>query len=191
MKIGIFGGSFNPPHNMHKKIALELIQKRYVDQVIFVPTGDKYQKENLVSAKERYQMVKQMIKNNKQLLVSDYEIKNKLTYTYETLNYFKNKYPKDEIYFICGSDNLLELETWNHYQYILEKYKIIVVKREDDELDEALNQYMSVIDADISLSNLSSTKIRELIKENKIEELGTKMDSSVIEYIQKENLYRK
>ena len=46
MKIGIFGGSFNPPHNMHKNIALELIEHGYLDKVIYVPTGDSYEKNN-------------------------------------------------------------------------------------------------------------------------------------------------
>ena len=45
MKIGIFGGSFNPPHNMHKNIALDLIKNKYLDKVIYVPTGNKYNKK--------------------------------------------------------------------------------------------------------------------------------------------------
>ena len=48
MKIGIFGGSFNPPHKMHKSIAKELIKKKYVDLVIIVPTGIKYHYKNLI-----------------------------------------------------------------------------------------------------------------------------------------------
>ncbi len=52
MKIGIFGGCFNPPHNMHKDIGLNLIKKKYLDRVIYVPTGDQYQKEELIPAKE-------------------------------------------------------------------------------------------------------------------------------------------
>lgn len=189
MKIGIFGGSFNPPHNMHKKIALELIEKRYLDKVIYVPTGDKYQKDDLIPAKDRFQMIKLMIQNNKNLSVSDYEIKNKLTYTYQTLLFFQKEYPSDEIYFICGSDNLLELNTWNNYQYILEKYKILVIRRDDDEIEEILKENKNIIDTNIPLSNLSSTKIRELIKNNKREELLKKVDSSVMKYIEKNNLY--
>ena len=65
MKIGIFGGSFNPPHNAHKKIALELIKKHYVDKVIFVPTGSKYEyKNNLLSNEIRLTMLELMCKND-------------------------------------------------------------------------------------------------------------------------------
>lgn len=191
MKIGIFGGSFNPPHNMHKKIGLELIEKGYLDKVIYVPTGDKSQKEDLMEAKKRYDMIKLMIEGNKELMVSDYEIKNKLTYTYQTLSHFRHLYPKDEIYFICGSDNLLEFDTWNNYQYILEKCKILVIQRGEDDIEEIIEKYSNIIKTDITMSNLSSTKIRNLLRANKIKELSTKMDSSVIEYIQQKKLYRK
>ena len=75
MRLGIFGGSFNPPHKMHKNIALKLIDNKYLDKVIYVPTGDKYKKDDLVGAKDRYNMVKIMIKDNPNLLVSDYELK--------------------------------------------------------------------------------------------------------------------
>ena len=46
MRIGIFGGSFNPPHKKHKNIAIELIQKNYIDKIIYVPTGNKYNKKD-------------------------------------------------------------------------------------------------------------------------------------------------
>ena len=63
MKIGIFGGSFNPPHIMHKKIAEQLIKEKYLDKVIFVPTGMKYEyKNNLISNEDRYHMLKLLIK---------------------------------------------------------------------------------------------------------------------------------
>ena len=70
MKVGIFGGSFNPPHKMHKRIGLELIKKGYVDKIIYVPVQDNYNKKDLLPFKDRYNMVKQMIKGNNDLLVS-------------------------------------------------------------------------------------------------------------------------
>lgn len=191
MKIGIFGGSFNPCHNMHKKIAIELIEKGYVDKVIYVPTGDKYNKNDLITVTDRYKMLLLMVKNNPNLYVSDYEITNKLTYTYETLSHFKKKYPNDEIYFICGSDNILEFNTWNNYQYILDTYKILVIRRGDDKIEEILKNNKNVIEVDVPMSNLSSTKIREFIKNNRSDELITKLDESVLEYIENNNLYRK
>ena len=63
MRIGIFGGSFNPPHKMHVNIANYMINKQYVDKVIFVPTGSKYAyKNNLVLEEHRYNMVEILTK---------------------------------------------------------------------------------------------------------------------------------
>ena len=93
MKIGIFGGSFNPPHKMHKKIAKVLIKKGYVDKVIFVPTGMKYEyKTNLISNKKRVDMLSLMIEKEKNMAISKYELQQKPIYTYETLKHFKKKF---------------------------------------------------------------------------------------------------
>lgn len=185
MKIGIFGGSFNPPHKMHKKIALELINKKYIDYLIYVPTGNLYPKKNLISDKYRFDMLNIMIKKYNNLTVSNYEF-DKLTYTYETLRYFKEKYPNDEIYFICGSDNLKQINTWKNYQEILNNYKLLVIRRNND----LINNYKDkVIVTDIKEDVLSSTMIRKNIKENKIEKITDIIDKEVLNYILKNNLY--
>lgn len=190
MKIGIFGGSFNPPHNMHKKIALELIEKRYVDQVIFVPTGKKYPKKGLIDDKERYQMLSLMTESYDNLSVSDYEMKNNLTYTYQTLAHFKKEYRESEIYFICGGDNLEQMTTWKNYEEILDNYKIIVMERgERRVLDQ--KEYQNIIIAPLAPSNLSSTKIRDLMEKGQIEEVEKEIDYKVLEYIKRKNLYGK
>ena len=65
MKIGIFGGSFNPPHKMHVNMAQQLINKHYVDKIIYVPTGSKYKyKNNLISDEYRYKMLDIICKKN-------------------------------------------------------------------------------------------------------------------------------
>ena len=142
MKIGIFGGSFNPPHNMHKNIALDLIKNKYLDKVIYVPTGNKYNKKGLANQNDRYNMLKLMIEGYDNLDVSNYEF-SKLTFTYETLNHFKNIYKNDEIYFICGSDNLKEITTWKNYDYILDNFKLIVIRRNNDDINEILSKINS------------------------------------------------
>ena len=139
MRIGVFGGSFNPPHKMHESIASQLIKKGLLDKVIFVPTSNFYPKAGLINDEERLEMLKLMIKDKKEYIVSDYEF-GKLTYTYQTLEYFKNEYPNDQIYFICGSDNLEQLDTWREYQKILGDYKLIVIPRKHD-MDSLLNKY--------------------------------------------------
>lgn len=194
MKIGIFGGSFNPPHKMHKHIAISLIKKHYVDKVIFVPTGSKYKyKNNLLSDKVRLEMLELMCKDNNNLEVSDYELKEKVVYTYETLDYFKNKYKNDEIYFICGTDNLSYIDKWQRGKYLLSNYKLLIIKRNSFEITSILEKYKdykdNIIVTDIEENEISSTKIREMIYNNKRAE--TYLDKDVSDYITRNKLYLK
>ena len=136
MKIGIFGGSFNPPHKMHKEIAKELIKKGYVDKIIFVPTGSKYEyKNNLESNEVRYTMLSLMCCKEKDITISKYELQDKPIYTYQSLDHFQRRYKDDEVYFICGTDNLSYMDQWKRGKYILENYKILVIKRETDDIE--------------------------------------------------------
>lgn len=195
MRIGIFGGCFNPPHKMHHKIARDLIQKKYVDKVIYVPTGNDYEKEELIEDIDRYYMLKEMIKEDKNIEVSDYEF-GKRRYTYETLKYFQKQNPKDTIYFICGTDNLKELDTWKNYLEILENYKLLVIRRNEDKVEELRGNYPkyleNIVVTNIKMEYLSSTNIRKLLQKNaSIEKLQQVLDKSVIKYIQSHKLYRK
>lgn len=191
MKIGIFGGSFNPPHNMHKNIALNLIKNKYLDRVIYVPTGNKYNKRGLVNQNDRYNMVRLMIEGYNNLDVSNYEF-NELTYTYETLDYFRNIYQNDEIYFICGSDNLKEITSWKRYDYILKNYKIIVIKRNDDDMDKIINKLLiyskNIIYVNDIENSVSSTLVRENLNRNNNEYLIQNMDTKVIKYIKNNSI---
>lgn len=195
MKIGIFGGSFNPPHKMHKKIAIELIKKHYVDKVIFVPTGSKYKyKNNLLSDKVRLEMLELMCRDNNNLEVSDYELKEHVVYTYETLDYFKNKYKDDEIYFICGTDNLSYIDKWKKGEDILSNNKLLVIKRNTDDINTLLEKYKdykdNIIVTEIEENEISSTKIREMIYNNN-KRATDYLDDSVYSYIRENNLYRR
>ena len=190
MKIGIFGGSFNPVHNMHKNMALELIDKGYLDMVVYVPTGDKYEKRDLINFKDRLNMLKLMIVYNDKLDVSDIGNSHNYQYTYQVLDYFKNIYSDDEIYFICGSDNLEYFDTWMEYEYIFKNYKLLVIKRNGSNIDNILNKYVEYIDriviTDIEENNISSTYIR-----NNLDKSLGYLDDNVYRYIKKKRLYEK
>ncbi len=195
MKIGIFGGSFNPPHNMHENIGKELLKRKYLDSIIYVPTGIKYEyKDNLLPNKHRFNMLKLMTAKEKKFSVSDHEFKKNVIYTYETLDYFKKVYKEAEIYFICGADNLSYIDEWERGTYILTNYKIIAIARNTDDLDSILEKYSDYREnievAKIPPIDLSSTKIRDLIKEGDYASLNNYLDKDVINYIIKEDLYK-
>ncbi len=193
MRIGIFGGCFNPPHKMHHRIARELLEKDYVDKVIYVPTGNAYEKKDLIEDMDRYQMLKEMTKEDPSIEVSTYEF-GKRKYTYETLQYFQEQYPESTIYFICGTDNLKELDTWKNYLEILNKYKLLIIRRKEDGLTPWMMKYSKYLEnillTDVQMEDLSSTMIRTLFQESTHpEELHKVLDKNVIQYIQTHGLY--
>lgn len=196
MKIGVFGGSFNPPHKMHKNIAKTLIKKGYVDKVIFVPTGTKYEyKTNLIPNEKRVDMLSLMIEKEKNMLISKYELQEKAVYTYETLKHFKKNHKNADIYFICGTDNLSYIDKWKNGQEILKNYKILVIKRKTDKIEPLLEKYKqykeNIIVTSIKEKTISSTKIRNYL--NKKNNLVARLyiDKQVYNYIKKNHLYEK
>ena len=192
MRIGILGGSFNPPHKMHFKMGLDLINKGYVDKIIYVPTGSKYKyKNNLIADEHRFKMLELMIKNDSRFEVSDYELKDYVVYTCDTLKYFKEMYPNDDIYFVCGADNLSYVDEWKNGIFLLENYKFLVIKRYTDDIDEILKRYDkyrdNIIISDVEPDSLSSTEIRNRIKNS--EDILELLDRDVYEYIICNKLY--
>lgn len=192
MKIGIFGGCFNPPHKMHINIPKMLIKNKYLDKVIFVPTKDNYNKKDLISIKHRYNMLELLIKNNKTIEIETFDNHN-IEFTYQVLDYFKKIYKDDELYFICGSDNLKEFDTWKNYEYILSNYKLLVIKRNNDNIDNLLNKYYKykdrIVITNIKEEVISSTYIRNLLKDKNNKEILKYIDKSVHEYINNNSLY--
>lgn len=192
MRIGIFGGSFNPPHNMHTNIASYLLEHAYVDKVIFVPTGSKYKyKNNLLPDNIRYDMVKLITDKYPNMEVSDFELKDHVIYTCDTLNYFKKTYKNDEIYFICGTDNLSYIDEWKNGIYLLENYKFIIIRRATDDYDLLVKKYdkyknnFICVDG-LDMNPLSSTSIRHDIDSSNVKDY---LDKDVYKYIIDNNLY--
>lgn len=192
MRIGIFGGSFNPPHKMHYNIGKELIRMGYIDKVIYVPTGSKYiYKDNLVDDSDRYNMLSIMIEDDERFIVSDFELRNRNVYTYETLDYFQKTYPNDEIYFILGTDNLSYIDQWEKGEELLLNKKFLVVKRKTDDINLLLDKYQkyrsNIIVSEVLESDVSSTDIRERLQ--KKEEVLDFLSEGVYNYILENKLY--
>lgn len=194
MKIGIFGGSFNPPHQMHLDIGKMMISGGYVNKVIYVPTGKKYPKSTLLDDHIRYDMTKLMTEEEENLDVSDYELQNHLVYTCQTLEHFKKLYPNDEICFILGSDLYRDFSTWRNYEAVLNEYTILVVLRDDDSVLELSKLYdnikKNVIFTDVRPFVLSSTKIRDAFLNGDYDFPKKYLSSKVFDFIIEKNLYR-
>ena len=189
MKIGIFGGSFNPPHKMHKRIISSLIKKGYIDKAIVVPTADNYNKPDLLKGQDRLKMLQGIFKNDKKISVSSFEVDGSL-YTINTLNHFAKIYPKAELYFVLGTDNLAYFEKWRNYEEVLTKYNLLVISRETADFDKAVEKFDKyknhIFLADIKEKTISSTQIREeIVKHGYTDKLKEYMYVDTINYLKK------
>lgn len=179
---------------MHKKIAKFLIKKGYVDKVIFVPTGMKYQyKTNLISNEKRVEMLSLMIEKERKMSISKYELQPNPVYTYETLKYFKKIYSNEDIFFICGADNLSYIDKWKNGESILKNYNLLVIKRESDEINRLLEKYekykSNIVVAPLKKHSISSTRIRDYLKQNNYLKARHYLPRKVYRYIRSNHLY--
>ena len=155
MRIGIYIGSFNPPHLGHKKVIDYLLENNYVDKVLIVPTQNYWNKNNLIDINDRINMLKFYESDN--IKVDD--IHNNYQYTYELLRELKIFYQNDILYLVIGSDNLKDLHKWKNIEELL-KYNIIVLRRnkiiKNDKIDDTNFIYVD----DYPYIDISSTEIR-------------------------------
>ncbi|MGL5308848.1 MAG: nicotinate-nucleotide adenylyltransferase [Metamycoplasmataceae bacterium] len=133
MKIAIYGGAFNPIHKGHIKIAKYAIETLGLDRLIFVPSykGPFKKDLELVPGNDRLNMIELVLEDK--MDVSSFEINRKsVSYTIDTVKYFKKKYKDDELFLIIGSDNLAKLNKWKNIDDIATLAKIVVFKREEN-----------------------------------------------------------
>jgi nicotinate-nucleotide adenylyltransferase len=131
MKLGIFGGTFNPPHFGHLRTAEEVRDAACLDMVIFMPSGNPPMKTSgLAEAAHRYEMVRRAVLNNKGFTVSDMEVRqSEISYTVTTLLSLREQYPEDELFFILGMDAFLDMPNWRQPERLVELSDFIVVTR--------------------------------------------------------------
>lgn len=188
MKVGFFGGCFNPPSNIHINLAKELVENKLLDKVIYVPVGNYYKKQNLIKAEHRYNMLKLACEKYSYLEVEDIAVSSeKNLYAVDTFKLIHDKYADKniEIYLIMGSDNFEKMDKWKEYEQIIKDYNYIVLQRPNHQTDIKMK---NVICYDLKQTeDFSSTQIRHLIENGK--DALDYLDEVVYEYIQKNKLY--
>lgn len=191
MKIGIFGGTFDPIHKGHIEIARYIYKKLKLDKVIFIPAGKPpHKKRCYATGLQRLTMIKSAIKKYPHFYVSDLEIKKKgKSYTIETISAIKKEYKeKSLIFFILGSDALQEIKIWKNYQRLLLLCQLVVVNRTGFVLKKVPPKILDrIIKIKMSPISISSTKIRNAIKNKK--SIKSLITPKVAQYIYKNRLY--
>ncbi|MBQ9730349.1 MAG: nicotinate (nicotinamide) nucleotide adenylyltransferase, partial [Clostridia bacterium] len=136
MKIGVFGGSFDPVHLEHIEVAKAAISSLSLDKLIVMPAHVPPHKQDKILSQEtdRLEMCKIAFSGIEKVEVSDYEIKKGgNSYTYLTCQALKEIYSKDELFFVVGTDMLRDFPTWKHPEKILECATLAVCARNENE----------------------------------------------------------
>ena len=175
--LAVFGGSFNPPLNSHFSLAQQIVNEYdNIEKVIFVPVNSKYEKQDLLPNKHRYNMLKLVCDKNDKFILSDIEIKqDRQLYTLETLELLQEQYPEYELCFTIGTDNLKSFPTWNNPEELSKKFKILVIERDEDNIEAILDENVflqahrkSFIKLKKNIrSNISSSFVRDKLKRGK------------------------
>ena len=195
MRVGIFGGTFNPPHKGHVNAAEAFVTGASLDKLIimpaFIPPHKEY--ESVVSCEDRLEMCKIAFKDVNKTTVSDLEIsRGGKSYTYLTLEELSQD--GVELFFLCGTDMILSMDTWKDPEIIFSLANICYIRRECDPkkssfLKEKCEEYRAkfgakVIEIESDVVEISSTEIRDgLINEDFL-------PADLIRYIDKKGLYR-
>lgn len=199
-RYGIIGGTFDPIHYAHLYIAYEAKEQLNLDEVIFMPAGKQPLKVDKIvtDSKLRYDMVKSAIESYDEFSVSNYEIeKGGISFTYETLEYFKNKNTEEiELFFITGADCLMTLRKWREVEKIFSLATLVVFPRDGISKEQIIEKKQAIeekysgniIALDLKELEISSTDIRESVNKNR--RIDFFVPPKVVDIIYKEGLYK-
>lgn len=197
-KIGIFGGSFNPPHPGHV-LAMEEFQKALsLDRILVIPAGIPPHKEltpQTPSPEDRLEMTRLAVASLPYAEVCDLELKRQgASYTADTLRLLRQRFAKDELFLLMGTDMFLSFDRWYRPEYIASQATLAVAHRDADNLNR-LQAWQEKLRADYQchsclISNTylphSSTSVRALLAFDCAESY---VDPAVLAYIKERGLY--
>ncbi len=185
MKVGILGGTFDPPHYGHLIIAQEVLTALQLDEIWFMPTNVPPHKENAkTKGEERIEMVKRAIDDNPNFFLQTIEFERSgPSYTYETIGLLQKRYPKAEFYFIIGADMVEYLPNWQHIEELVRQVQFVGVKRPSFKV----KSNYPIIEVEVPQFEISSSQLRDRFKNKQ----NTKyfLPDLVKQYIEEKNLY--
>ncbi len=193
MRVGIMGGTFDPIHHGHLVAASEVADRFGLDQVVFVPTGDPWQKTGSVvsSPEDRYLMTVIATASNPRFTVSRVDVdRDGPTYTVDTLRDLRDMYgAAAELFFITGADALKKILSWKDAQDLFDLAHFVGVTRPGFELDASHLPKDSVSLVQVPAMAISSTDCRRRVEDGK--PVWYLVPDGVVQYIAKRGLYRK
>jgi len=164
-RIGILGGSFDPPHKGHLYISKIALKKLKLNKILWIVTKKKpFKKKSHLKKKERIKLSKEITKNYKKIFVQYFDDKIGSSNTFDLLNYIKKKNQKNKLFFLIGADNLKKFHKWKNWKKIPKLAKIAVFPRKNYSFDSIASKKLCKKDLIYIRSkkiNISSSLIRK------------------------------
>lgn len=192
MNIGIMGGSFNPIHVGHAIIANYIIQNTDIDQLWLMVSPENPFKtgQAMVNEGQRLRMVEMVSRRLDNVITSGFELTlPRPSYTIDTLNALKAKFPSDDFTLVIGADNWAVFDKWRSYDEIISNFKIVVYPRVGYDIVIPSQMSDRVLAVDAPVIEVSSSKIREQLSMG--HDMRFFMPDEVYDYILRNNLYIK
>ena len=189
MRLGVMGGTFDPIHHGHLVAASEVAARFGLDEVIFVPTGQPWQKSHVTATEDRYLMTVIATASNPRFKVSRVDIdRDGPTYTIDTLRDIQALYPNADLFFISGADAISQILSWKDVDKLWDKAHFVAVTRPGHELHLPASAPEGAIDVlEIPALAISSTDIR--LRAQNSEPVWYLVPDGVVQYINKHKLY--
>jgi nicotinate-nucleotide adenylyltransferase len=191
-KTGLFFGSFNPIHTGHLIIANHIVEHTDLDEVWFVisPHSPFKKKSTLLADHHRYALVNYAVEDNPNLWASNIEFGlPQPSYTAHTLTFLEEKYPMKEFALIMGEDNIINIDKWKNYEFIIDNFPIYVYPRPGIKKSKFLSLPNVHTIEDVPLMDISSSFIRRSIKNGK--DVRYLLAQRVYDYVMEMNFYKK
>jgi len=190
-RLGVLGGTFDPLHLGHLVAASEALGRLELDRVLFVPTGQPWQKERFSDAEDRYLMCMLGTSSHPSFAVSRMELDRKgPTYTADTMEVLKGFHGDGaELYFIAGADAVLRLGTWIRLDRLAELAEVVAVTRPGFELDDLTIEegWPPVHRMDMPAIGISATDVRRRVREGR--PIDYLVPEVVRSYVREQGLY--
>jgi len=190
-RLGVMGGTFDPIHHGHLVAASEVQARFGLEEVVFVPTGMPWQKDDreVSPAEDRYLMTVIATASNPRFGVSRVDVdRHGPTYTVDTLTDLKKQFPDHEMFFITGADALEQILSWNRIEELFSLAHLVGVTRPGFQLDDDHLPEGAVSLIEVPAMAISSTACRQRVAEG--HPIWYLVPDGVVQYINKRGLYR-
>lgn len=165
-RLGLLGGTFDPPHVGHAVVAQDLVEALELDRLLVVPAGDPPHRAAIFSRPLRLAWTRRVFEGDDRIEVSDLEMgRSGPSYTVDTLEWIRRERAPSRLFCIMGADQLAVIHTWHEYRRLPELARIAVMRRDGEEprLPDPADR-IAYITVDVTRIDLSSTRVRERLR---------------------------